>query len=274
MKKNTTLLILILLALVLITFWFISRFLKSKTENVEISKTEDLDVEEHQKIILPILMYHHIRVYQDNKDKIYKELSVSPKDLEEQMAYLAKEKYQTVSLNQLIAFLEKGKRLKDRPIILTFDDGYKDFYENAYPILKKYNKKASLFIITNKVGANNYLTWSEIQELAQNGFEIGSHTKNHPDLTKISSEKTKIEIEESKKTLEEKLGQKIKVFGYPAGKFNEKIEKMVKEAGYQGAVSINQGKEQTDDSIFLLKRIKVGGSEDIETFKSEIEEKK
>lgn len=236
----------------------------SQTEN------ENTKVAEHQKIDLPILMYHHIRDYHNPKDKMGTQLSVSPQNFEEQMAYLALEKYNTISLQHLVNFLEKGEVLPEKPIILTFDDGYKDVFQNAYPILQKYHLKATFFVIVNKVDTGNYLSWDDVKNMIQNGMEIGSHTLNHPNLTKVSSEKAKDEIFQSKAILEEKLGQKINFFCYPSGEFNNQTIEFVKQAGYKAAVSIISGYEQLADQLYKLKRIRVSGGENIDLFKKSV----
>ncbi|PIP21498.1 MAG: polysaccharide deacetylase [Candidatus Nealsonbacteria bacterium CG23_combo_of_CG06-09_8_20_14_all_40_13] len=224
----------------------------------------------NSEITLPILMYHYIRNFQDPNDKIGTDLSVSPDNFNQQMAYLAKQGWQTVSLEDLANYFESGKTINPKSVIITFDDGYADAYQNALPLLEKYKFKATFFIITGKVEKPGYLSWSQIAELAKAGMEIGSHSVSHLDLSKLDTDKARVEIYNSKITLEEKLNLKITAFCYPSGAFDDETIQLVKNAGYQTAVTTVNSKEQTKENIYKLKRIRVAGSESIASFEKSI----
>lgn len=181
---------------------------------------------------IPILMYHHIRDYDDANDKIGTNLSVSPQTFATQLDFLEKRGFTTITFNNIVL-----DQIPEKPIILTFDDGYDNFYQYAYPELKKRNMFAVAYIITNDIGKDGYMKQTEIKEVSDYGIEIGSHTKSHPDLTKILSGKAKIEIIDSKQILEEIIGKPIVSFCYPSGKFSNETETLVKEAGYRYATT-------------------------------------
>jgi peptidoglycan/xylan/chitin deacetylase (PgdA/CDA1 family) len=139
----------------------------------------------------------------------------------------------------------------DKSVMLTFDDGYEDFYLNALPVLKKYGFTACVFIITGYIGKKSnwdynwgrfkkrHLSWEQISNLSQAGFEIGSHTVNHPDLRKIPRRYLNYELQASKETLEDRLGRKVKFLSYPFGRYNRLVQDEAERAGYKGAFTLS-----------------------------------
>ena len=209
---------------------------------------------------VPILMYHHIRQSQANDNKIEKGLDVSPNSFEAQMKYLSQKGYQTILLKEL--FTHQG----GRAVVITFDDGYKDVIEQGFDILQKYHFKAVVFIIVDKVGQPGYLTWEDVARLKSAGWEIGSHTLTHPDLTKLNKEKAKKEIQESKTVLENRLHAPVVSFSYPAGRFNQRIVTLVQQAGYQEAVTTRFAPEEKSQERYQLPRVRVSGSDSLASF--------
>jgi len=204
---------------------------------------------------VPILMYHHIRVNQNPNDKIGQGLSVSPEMFEQQMKLLKDNGYQTISLADIF------QKENEKRFIITFDDGYKDVLSNALPILKKYGFFAVVFPIVDFVGHPDYLSWEDIALLKQEGWEVGSHTLAHPNLTGINDDWAKKEISESKKIFDEKLSQNTILFCYPSGEFNDKIIQFVRDAGYQYAVTTQPGPQNTSQNTLKLNRIRVSENE-------------
>ena len=220
--------------------------------------------------MLVVLNYHSVT---DNRDL---PLSIKVKEFERQISYLKKKGYLGLSLEEAIKY---DTNSIDRKIVaLTFDDGYKDNYENVFPILKKYGFSATVFLISDYIGSKKTfpwhkrrnislsLNWKEIKEMMEGGIVFGSHTLTHPFLTKISSKEAWREIKESKDYLEEKLGTKIQSFAYPYGDFNSKIKEMVKKAGYEIAVGLRCPKEIKEDR-FSISRIGVSSIDSFLVFK-------
>lgn len=212
--------------------------------------------------VAPILMYHSVSQSPSPENR----LAVSVKTFERQMHFLKTHHYNVVPLEQLAGLIKEKKKVPWHTLAITFDDGYKDNFVYAYPILKKYTLPATIFILVNEVGRaqNDRLSWDEIRDMQNSGIIVfGSHTLNHPYLPEVSSDaQVKKEIFESKRILEEKLNKKIVLFSYPAGRFTPKIKQLVMDAGYYFAVATNPGKKIPNDDIFALKRLRISQNAD------------
>ena len=137
---------------------------------------------------VPILLYHHIETLNEDAGSDWYNTTVTPEAFEEQMAYLAYHGYHTVKIMDLLAAFEGRKALPKNPVVITFDDGWIDCYDTAFPVLQKYGMTATFFIIAGSVGsipADHVMSWGEIEEMSQAGMEIGSHTMTHPYLTTL-----------------------------------------------------------------------------------------
>lgn len=209
---------------------------------------------------IPVLNYHSIGTEPDNNAVL------DPKKLEEQMAYLAKEKYTPLTLQQFIDIWEGKLQAPPKSVLLTFDDGYADNHEQALPILKKYGFHATLFMSPGSVGDGWYIDWKQAKELQEAGWDIQPHGMTHPQLTKLTEEKQRVEIEESAKQLEDHLGIKSEVFCYPYGLFNKTTIKLLQENKYKLAFTIDQGFADTSQNPYALKRLFIGGSDSLNTF--------
>jgi len=206
--------------------------------------------------VVPILMYHSI----DYNDKVTK-LSVSPESFARQMEFLRRNHYNVVPLGRVVSYLQKKEKPPRNTIAITFDDGFHNNYQYAYPVLKKYNIPATIFIIVNRVGDPGFMSWEEIKELSDSGIiTIGSHTMSHFWLLGSDDKFLKKEIVDSKAVIENKLGKKVDLFCYPMGSFDAKSKKAVKDAGYVCAVSTNPASSPTD--VYAIKRVKISRSSD------------
>lgn len=209
------------------------------------------------KYVIPILMYHSINPHIQKEDR----LAITPEMFRKQMRFLRDRHYNVITLGEAADIIRDKKKAPRRTVAITFDDGYKDNYTYAFPVLKEYNFPATMFIIVNEVGREqgDRVSWDDLKAMQASGLvSIGSHTLNHPYLVDLSSqdEVTK-EVRDSKKILEEKLGRKADAFCYPAGRFNEKIRQVVIDSGYKFAVATNPGKKVPDDDIFAIKRLRI-----------------
>ena len=233
-----------------------------------------------------ILMYHMIRESKDVKEKPF---CCHPKAFRQQMAYLKNVGYKVVALDELVHYMastngtnqinQQIQRLKPHKfVVITFDDGYMDTYENALPILERFNYTATVFVVSGLVGKHNQwirdegypvrplMGWREIEETKENGITIGSHTINHRHLRAVNCENAKNEIESSKKFLEDNLGIPINHFAYPYGEFNDSTVKMVIEAGYKSACSTKSGFNSKEASLFGLRRLDIFGTDSLLQF--------
>ncbi|MEQ8175072.1 MAG: polysaccharide deacetylase family protein [Syntrophomonadaceae bacterium] len=187
---------------------------------------------------VPILMYHKVNPY--SASSLYR---LWPEDFEWQMQYLKDNGYHTVSINDVLDQFEKHKKLPDKPVVITLDDGYRDNYLYAFPILKKYGFTATFYITTDYVAEpgseGTFMTWDEIKELDKAGMTIGCHTLNHCWLTRVSWEEAWRQVGDSKTILEDYLGKKVDTFAYPYGARNKWVTEVIYDWGFRSAVTVN-----------------------------------
>ncbi|MDA8326867.1 MAG: polysaccharide deacetylase family protein [Nitrospiraceae bacterium] len=192
-----------------------------------------------------------------------------------QMFYLRAAGFKVVSLKEILDFIRNGKtedasrKPPGRLISLTFDDGYMDFYENAWPILRKYGYPSTVFLVPGLAGHVNawdterlrtkkkLLDWEKVKKLAEGGVTFGAHTNTHPRLTMIPAAQISDEILGSKRAIEEKLGRPVEFFCYPYGDYNGDVLREVREAGFLGATTVKRGFTFKGDDPFELKRVPV-----------------
>lgn len=213
-----------------------------------------------KNIYAPVLMYHHVG---PQIDPAGADLTVSSADFEEQVLYFRNKGYQTVLLAQVYDSLNSGTPLPAKPIVFTFDDGYKDVFENAAPILQKYEFSGTFAIATELLGRPDYAVWDDVIAARKVGMEIVAHTKNHLDLTSsvYSEEDLKREIFGSKQELEEKLNVPVDFFIYPYGKYNDRVLALVKEAGYKMAFTTAFGLYMGKENTLIEPRVRVHGQD-------------
>jgi peptidoglycan/xylan/chitin deacetylase (PgdA/CDA1 family) len=212
------------------------------------------------EVILPILLYHHIDVHQ-NESPYY----VSPDAFERQMNLLYEWGYRTISVEVLVRAIEWGAELPSRPIILTFDDGGEGTYTNALPIMQQYGFTGTAYVVYNYVGINGYLDVDQIRELHAAGWEIGSHSLSHVDLTK-RPDRQMDEIVESRWKLQRLLDVPILSFAYPFGAYDRDSLYHVHFAGYIAAMGLGNDTAQGNENLFYLYRHDVKGSDDLGSF--------
>ena len=210
---------------------------------------------------VPILMYHYISWAPENADRYRRDLSVSPDAFRSHMAYLRDQGYQAISLHDLVYALQRGTPLPPKPVIITFDDGYRDNYTNAFPILKEFGYPATFFVVTDFVdeGRPEYMTWDQLREMHNAGMEIGSHSRDHPDLRGKSGEYLIWQILGSSQTIEAELGFRPEVFSYPSGRYDEHTIDVVRSAHYWAAVTTGGGMVHSTGDLLKLERIRVRG---------------
>lgn len=203
---------------------------------------------------VPVLNYHQI----NNED--HNALTLSAAQFEEQMSYLEREGYTSISPDQLADYIQYGKKLPPNPILITFDDGYEDNYQVAYPILQEHHFTATIFIITDYAGHYaKYLTWPQIKEMSEQGISFEDHTLSHISLPSASNEEITNQLVISKEALEWRLGKKVDYLAYPGGEYDRRVIELTKAAGYRGAFTVNFGRDQINSTLYTLNRIPIFG---------------
>ncbi|HFB52094.1 MAG TPA: polysaccharide deacetylase family protein [Anaerolineae bacterium] len=222
---------------------------------------------------VPILMYHYLSIPPQDADIYRKDLSVTPANFDAQLAYLKENGYTTIHLRDLVYVLAGRRNLPPKPIIITFDDGYRDNYTNAFPLLKKYGFTATFSVVTDPLdfGDPRYMSWDNIIEMHAAGMEIGAHTKRHYDLRSNDMDFLVYEILGSKEAIEARIGEPVRVFVYPSGEYTPLTEKVVASANYWAALTTAYGAEETFATRFELPRIRMRGTDTIETFAAKLE---
>ena len=206
---------------------------------------------------VPVLNYHQV------EDKDGNPLTLWTDQFEAQMAYLAAEGYTTITIDEMMDAYEHGTPLPEKPVIITFDDGYADNYENAYPILKKYGFKATIFLIYDFTNTYpNYLTWDQIAEMKESGLiRFESHTMTHANLAELTAiDDLRHEIADSHDLLSEKLGYDMHYIAYPGGRVNAEIEEITRAAGYRGGFTVHYGLSTPSEGVYQMDRIPIFGA--------------
>jgi peptidoglycan/xylan/chitin deacetylase (PgdA/CDA1 family) len=230
-----------------------------------------------QEVRVPILMYHYVGDYyspssNDPNNALMGGLAVTVENFEKQMNFLFSEGYTSITLANLLSFKQGSFIMPDRPVVLSFDDGYKDFYTNAFPILKKYNFKSEVFIVNNFIDKEQYLSKDMIKELLKTGLvSIGSHTLNHTGLTTVSIPEIKNELLQSKQDLEKEFKIVIENFCYPFGYFDADIANLAKESGYKISLTTQYGSWTKETNLMEVPRVRISGYYGIAQFKGVIQ---
>ncbi|MDD5432865.1 MAG: polysaccharide deacetylase family protein [Candidatus Omnitrophica bacterium] len=204
-----------------------------------------------------ILMYHSVSPNANPKNR----LAVREETFERQMRFLIENKYNLISLSELSDLIKKRIRFPVKTVSITFDDGFKDNYTYAFPVLKKYKIPATVFVIVSEIerAQGDRLSWSQIKEMQDSGLiSIGSHSLTHRSLKSFALEEDlKKQIIESKKLLEDKLSAPVDAFCYPSGDFNPLVKRIVVEAGYKLAFGTYVNENSSDTDLIALRRMPV-----------------
>jgi peptidoglycan/xylan/chitin deacetylase (PgdA/CDA1 family) len=224
---------------------------------------------------LPVLMYHSISDTTESDTPEYYRVCTSPARFAEHMAILAREGRRGVSLKEGLQALEDPSGMGEQLVAITFDDGFRDFYTAAHPILKEHGFKATMYLPTAFIGDSSQtfkgrpcMTWMEIKELHLQGIEFGSHTVTHPVLHGLAFSEIEKELEDSRNQIEERLESECDAFAYPYAypeadcSFTRKFSGLLKKLGYTSAVTTKIGRVRTEDDPLCLKRLPVNDSDD------------
>jgi peptidoglycan/xylan/chitin deacetylase (PgdA/CDA1 family) len=213
------------------------------------------------------MMYHDIL---PQKEVFF---DVTPEEFEQHLQLIKTKGLTPISLDQLVVHLQTGLPLPEKPILLTFDDGYGGHYEHVYPLLKKYGYPAVFSIYTSKVGDNtgrSHVTWEQLRQMAADPLiVIAAHSVTHPpDLRELPDDKLRMEVMESKRLLETQLGIPIRYFTYPTGLYDDRVVRLVREAGFLAALTMDDADEgfaEQSDNLLAIKRFGQSGLENVIT---------
>jgi peptidoglycan/xylan/chitin deacetylase (PgdA/CDA1 family) len=224
---------------------------------------------------IPILMYHEVTPH---PHPAFRKYAITPAKFAAQMRWLALCGYEPISLDDWLTHRNDGTALSPKPVIITFDDGYRDCARYAAPILASYNFKAIFYLVSGYMGRTSrwllvekgcefpLMTWAMARELEAAGFQCGAHSLTHPPLAEISTERCKQELVESRSEAEQHLGHEIRHFAYPYGSHNAVVRAIAAETGYTSACSVRIGLSAADDDVLALHRVPVSGQESLVDF--------
>ena len=218
------------------------------------------------EISVPILMYHYIQDLPKNPDKLTYNLTVTPANFTAQLDWLRAHAYHPVTIDDLRAYFTGRHTLPSKPVVITLDDGYRDLYTTAYPILRAHNFKAVAYIVTGFVNRPRYVTTDMIVEMDRYGIEIASHTVDHGNLSSAAAPTVAYEVVASKQWLEKLLGHAVVDFAYPSGKFNATDERILENAGYSTAVTELESTYHIWATRLAWSRTRVGGAWNLSDF--------
>ena len=235
------------------------------------------------KLCVPILMYHSIAGEDETATRAYYRTATQPRVFAAQMAALDNAGYSVISLGEAVRRLEEGSPAIAGSVAITFDDGYRNFYTDAFPILQHYGFTASMFLPTAHIGESclrfkgkECLSWSEVRELQRHGFSFGSHTVSHPQLYDLTALAIREEVTVSKQTIEQRLGCAAESFAYPyafpetdAG-FKVRLRGLLCEAGYKYGVCTSLGRPRPGADPLFLKRLPVNSCDDESLFSAKL----
>lgn len=214
-------------------------------------------------VIVPIILYHWIAV-----SPINSQYYVPPEKFEEEIKLLHDWGYTTITTELLIKAINEGADLPPRPLMITFDDGHLNNYTTAFPIMQKYGFTGILYIVANYVGADQYMNVDQIKEMAAAGWEVGSHSVTHSDLTSLEPERQRYEIVDSRQILESKLGVPVLTFSYPFGRSDSSVIDYTHFAGYVAGMSLGFTYDQGNSNLYTLQRRDIKGTYDVKQFAS------
>lgn len=217
---------------------------------------------------VPVLMYHEIADIAATTSR----LAVAPDVFADQLAYLRDAGFNTLTAGELAAILGDGVgALPERPVVLTFDDGYADFYSHGLPLLKQNGFTGTIFMTTGWIDqegeAKRMLNWRELTEVEQSGIEIGAHTIRHPQLDQLPEKLVRDELYVSKSALEDHLGRAVPGLAYPFGYSNPMVRQVAGELGYDYAYAVGNAITTKGKDKFTFPRLTVRRSTTMDEFR-------
>jgi peptidoglycan/xylan/chitin deacetylase (PgdA/CDA1 family) len=232
---------------------------------------------------VPILMYHSISTADESRSHPYYRTATSVEVFEDHVKFLRENGYKAVSLSDAVRLTQGPAEEAEKRFVMTFDDGFQDFYALAFPILSRYGYTATVFLPTAYIGdtarkfnGTECLTWGQVRDLQTAGVDFGSHTVSHPQLRHLGTEKVRDEIRSSKEAIEGELGCAVKSFSYPYAfpetdrAFRGQLRRALQWVGYENGVSTIIGRADHNDDMFFMKRVPVNSCDDRRLFRAKL----
>jgi peptidoglycan/xylan/chitin deacetylase (PgdA/CDA1 family) len=234
---------------------------------------------------IPILMYHSVSNTGDDQKHPYYQTVTAPDVFARQMQLLHENGYRVLDLGEALVQMQASRDTSTRAAVITFDDGFRDFYRNAFPILDRFGFSATMFLPTAFVGGKSArdfkgrecLTWEEVRALRRAGVQFGSHTVTHPQLQSVEVDNIRHELRASKQAIEDELGETVKSFAYPYAfpegdwVFRRTLRRTLEETGYEHGVSTIIGTADHLDDRFFMKRVPVNSYDNPRLFLAKLE---
>jgi peptidoglycan/xylan/chitin deacetylase (PgdA/CDA1 family) len=234
------------------------------------------------KTSIPILMYHSVAEENEAGMHPYYRTATAPRVFEAQMESLRQSGFSVIGLTEAISRFREPKAGKSS-VVITFDDGFRNFYTNAFPILNRSGFTATMFLPTAHIGESRLsfkgkecLSWSEVRELQKQGISFGSHTVTHPQLHDCDAPSIRKEIVDSKRTIEQRLGCAVESFSYPYAfpetdnVFKGRLREELHQAGYENGVCTTVGRPGPASDPFFLKRLPMNSGDDSQLFRAKL----
>jgi peptidoglycan/xylan/chitin deacetylase (PgdA/CDA1 family) len=217
-------------------------------------------------------MYHYISVPPNPADTLRRDLSVVPEEFEAQMSWLAENDYHTITLTDLYYYLAVGTPLPQNPIILTFDDGYVDHYEHAFPILQQHGFVGTFFVLAGPadIASPRYLTWNMIAAMSAAGQDIQVHGRDHVDMRRQKGEALFFQIVGARQAIEAHTSRPAPFYAYPAGQYDANLLRFLTDRDFWMGVTTQNGRVHTLDSALELTRIRIRGTDSLKTFVAKV----
>jgi peptidoglycan/xylan/chitin deacetylase (PgdA/CDA1 family) len=224
------------------------------------------------RFAVPVLMYHRISdlTEKEARSPLMKDLTVSPAAFEQQVRYLIDNGFTPLLAREVEDAVIARRRLPEKAVAITMDDGYKDNFDHAFPILRKYRVPATIFLVTNTVDTAGHLSWDDVALMHRREVGYGSHTVHHYDLPDLSILEMDFELRESRRMLESRLVETITSVAYPSGRYNQTVVERARAAGYLAGWKKGGGPVQPGADAFLLPRVRVNGTSSMTDFQRKV----
>jgi peptidoglycan/xylan/chitin deacetylase (PgdA/CDA1 family) len=230
-------------------------------------------------IAVPILMYHEVSA---EPHPAFRRYTVGPREFARQMGWLAARGYHAIDMDTLQRARTAGAPLPERPVLITFDDGFQGCADHALPVLRAHGFTAVVFLVADRMGETSrwmlpevgmelpLMSWDTARTLVEEGFQCGAHTATHPRLAGLDPARCRVELVEGRRRLESELGRPVLHLAYPFGSYDPAARAMAAEAGYLTACSTRVGLSGPDDDLLALHRVTVYGHDSLLDFASRV----